>query len=455
MTQNRQKPESLFSARRLRVVLLTASIPAIALVFVIAAFVWAGPRQSHETAFAGLDRQSVDPNEINSNSSVSAIEDLSSQPLAEVLPARVSAPEPIDPPAMLHERATAIETPIEAEVLAAPAALEERPAPTTEAPTVEVQEARVAPSQAAATSAEIPVIKSLPAAVAKQLDSQAFSTPATIDALHAIQPPTTEAAALPEAAQTRADSPAGSSSLGARPISELLTELASMAVVPLPEPEAASAASAVTTEAETPPPEEALAVADEPAPPPAPDPVRRPAPAPAAPAPRLPAPIPTVSRIAQAPVAVAPPPAPAPAVAPPAAPVTTGLGGAEQQMLAMHNSERARAGLPPLALDATLMSIARRRATDMASRGYFSHVSPTGETAGTLVNASGLGYRLAAENIARNDYPDASSASAAMSGFMGSPTHRANVMNPALTRVGIAVVVSGSWKYYAVEFLQP
>ena len=138
------------------------------------------------------------------------------------------------------------------------------------------------------------------------------------------------------------------------------------------------------------------------------------------------------------------------APAPPAAAVS--LPGLAGQLLAGHNQARASAGVAALSVDSTLTAVAQERANDMAARNYFSHTSPTGETAFTIMARYGMGNGLAAENIARNNYPDSQSAGTAMTGFMNSPGHRYNVMDPALTRVGIGVAYSGSMKYYAVVF---
>lgn len=122
-------------------------------------------------------------------------------------------------------------------------------------------------------------------------------------------------------------------------------------------------------------------------------------------------------------------------------------------MFNAHNVERANAGLGALQLDATLTQIARTRAQDMASKGYFSHTSPTGQTAFSLLTASGYSYSLAGENLARNNYPDGQSVSVAMTGFMNSPSHRENVLEPTFTRVGIGMAVgTDGLKYYAVVF---
>jgi uncharacterized protein YkwD len=144
-----------------------------------------------------------------------------------------------------------------------------------------------------------------------------------------------------------------------------------------------------------------------------------------------------------------PPPAP-----PPAAPAN--LGGLESAMLASHDQERAKANLPAFTVDGTLTQIARQRAQDMASRNYFSHTSPTGQTAFTLLNASGYGYALAGENLARNNYPESQTVSVAMQAFMASQAHRVNVLEAKFTRIGIGMAVGADgMKYFAVVFAQP
>src|SRR4030065_341405 len=67
--------------------------------------------------------------------------------------------------------------------------------------------------------------------------------------------------------------------------------------------------------------------------------------------------------------------APARGPAPSVDPATVEAG-----IVAGINAQRAAAGLPSLQLDPDLVMVARERANDMAQRGYFSHVSPTGET---------------------------------------------------------------------------
>ncbi len=122
-------------------------------------------------------------------------------------------------------------------------------------------------------------------------------------------------------------------------------------------------------------------------------------------------------------------------------------------MYSAHNSQRAAAGLGALALDPTLEAIARQRAQDMAANGYFSHTSPSGATAFTLMAQYGYRYGVAGENIARNNYPDSQSADTAMSGFMASPSHRENILDGQFRYVGVGVAFGADgMKYFAVEF---
>jgi uncharacterized protein YkwD len=91
----------------------------------------------------------------------------------------------------------------------------------------------------------------------------------------------------------------------------------------------------------------------------------------------------------------------------------------------------------------------------MAAKGYFAHSSPTGETAFSVMGRLGISYGLAGENLARNNYSDAQSVDVAVSGFMSSATHRANVLEARFTRVGIAVAYAGDMKYFVVVYSGP
>jgi len=171
--------------------------------------------------------------------------------------------------------------------------------------------------------------------------------------------------------------------------------------------------------------------------------------------PEPPTPVPPTAVPARAPArptSPPPPPAPTTAPAPPAAPAVA-LTAMEQQMFTLHNVERANAGLGQLRLDPVLEAIARQRAQDMAAKNYFSHTSPTGETAFSIMASYGYTYSIAGENIARNNYPDDQSVQTAMTGFMNSPSHRQNILDSRFVYVGVGMAFGpDGMKYFAVVF---
>lgn len=115
------------------------------------------------------------------------------------------------------------------------------------------------------------------------------------------------------------------------------------------------------------------------------------------------------------------------------------------------NEARTGAGLPPLARDERLDEVARARAADLVERGYFAHVAPDGGTAFTELQSRGIRYGLAGENLARNTYPEGDAARVALEGWLASPGHRANVLEPRFVRVGVAVTrANTTWVIVAV-----
>ena len=148
-----------------------------------------------------------------------------------------------------------------------------------------------------------------------------------------------------------------------------------------------------------------------------------------------------------------PPPAPTEAPAPPQAP-SVALTGFEADVLAGVNRERIAAGLGALQIDATLVAVARERSNDMAQNNYFSHVSPTGETAFTIMDRYGVPYSWAGENLARNNYSDAESVAIAMRDWMASQGHRDNMLNSNYGYIGVGSAVDGAgMKYFTVVFV--
>lgn len=108
----------------------------------------------------------------------------------------------------------------------------------------------------------------------------------------------------------------------------------------------------------------------------------------------------------------------------------------EADLLALTNEARLEQGLGSLAPDEGLAQAARHHAAEMAALGYFSHTSPEPENA-TLsrrVARSGSFIATLGENLAL--VGETGTAQATTTGWLDSPGHRANLLNPTFTHVG-------------------
>lgn len=116
-------------------------------------------------------------------------------------------------------------------------------------------------------------------------------------------------------------------------------------------------------------------------------------------------------------------------------PVTSAVE-AEARMLELVNRDRAEHGLPPLQAAADVAEVARAHSREMHATGLVAHVSPTTGSAADRVRAADIATALVLENIAR-----AYGVAEAQAGLMNSPGHRANVLSPHATHIGIGIVL--------------
>jgi len=105
----------------------------------------------------------------------------------------------------------------------------------------------------------------------------------------------------------------------------------------------------------------------------------------------------------------------------------------ETEVIALTNAERANHGCAPLAYNPRLTAAAQGHSRDMAINDYFSHYSLDGRTPWDRIRATGYDYDRAAENIAAGYGSPAS----VVAGWMTSSGHRANILNCALTEIGV------------------
>ena len=113
-----------------------------------------------------------------------------------------------------------------------------------------------------------------------------------------------------------------------------------------------------------------------------------------------------------------------------------------ERVVELVNQERAKEGLAPLTVNksAEAAALVRARETEKS----FSHTRPNGSSFSTALTEQGVSYRSAGENIAWGQ----KTPEQVMQGWMNSSGHRANIMNPRFTSIGVGYYRSASGTNY-------
>ncbi len=115
------------------------------------------------------------------------------------------------------------------------------------------------------------------------------------------------------------------------------------------------------------------------------------------------------------------------------------------------NEDRTRNGVTTLVYDPLLAQAAQLKAEDMAAKGYFAHVDPSGNAPWYWFESVGYQYSYAGENLAV-DFTDSEDVEEA---WMNSPTHRANIVKPQYSHIGIGTaegMYEGEKTTFVVQF---
>ena len=135
----------------------------------------------------------------------------------------------------------------------------------------------------------------------------------------------------------------------------------------------------------------------------------------------------------------------------------------ERRIFQLTNEARRKNGLPSLDSDNDLAAKARAKSDDMLINKYFSHTSPEGKTIKDRFQeekpASFQTISRVGENIymgSRFDYSGDIKTQARMivDGWMTSPGHRRNVLDPNYTRLGVGVAAKDKMCYATQIFAQ-
>lgn len=114
----------------------------------------------------------------------------------------------------------------------------------------------------------------------------------------------------------------------------------------------------------------------------------------------------------------------------------------EEQVLVLVNEARGTArscggqsfgATDPLRMEGRLRCAARVHSLDMATRGYFDHNNPEGESPFDRMGRAGYEFRAAGENIAAGQ----PTPEAVVSGWLDSPGHCSNIMSPDFQEIGV------------------
>ncbi|MBU0709006.1 hypothetical protein KJ596_04675 [Patescibacteria group bacterium] len=108
----------------------------------------------------------------------------------------------------------------------------------------------------------------------------------------------------------------------------------------------------------------------------------------------------------------------------------------QQDFFTFINQERATAKLPSLTQSQSLNRAAELKAQHMFNQNYWAHVAPDGTTPWDFFESVDYNYSHAGENLAK----DFNTTSGVVAGWMGSSSHRSNVLNSNFKEMGIAVV---------------
>jgi hypothetical protein len=116
-------------------------------------------------------------------------------------------------------------------------------------------------------------------------------------------------------------------------------------------------------------------------------------------------------------------------------------------LLSETNKRRAQENLKPLTHSDTLDAAAQAKADDMGKNNYWSHITPDGREPWDFMDKAGYHYSKAAENLAYGF----DNSNSTLNGWMNSPGHRANVMDPDLREVGFGMMNVANYQGHGPE----
>jgi uncharacterized protein YkwD len=125
-------------------------------------------------------------------------------------------------------------------------------------------------------------------------------------------------------------------------------------------------------------------------------------------------------------------------------PLVVKTASPEEELRLLINAERTSRGLAPLALDALLAQVAEAHSQDMINRDFFDHINPDGLDPGDRLDNAGYAASTWGETLgAGYTTPEIM-----LNGWLNSSGHRAILLSPNFTEIGLGYVTGGDYGHY-------
>ncbi len=126
----------------------------------------------------------------------------------------------------------------------------------------------------------------------------------------------------------------------------------------------------------------------------------------------------------------------------------------EARSLELVNDARAAAGVPPMSLSEAVAAVARAHSVRMRDEGFFGHMGSDHLGLTARLQAAGIAFHGAAENLARTT-GIADPAGFAHTELMASEEHREHILGPDYRLAGVGVARAGDTFWLTQIFIQP
>lgn len=118
------------------------------------------------------------------------------------------------------------------------------------------------------------------------------------------------------------------------------------------------------------------------------------------------------------------------------------------------NAVRANQGVPSLTLEEAISQVAREHSRNMRDHGFFGHENQDGQGLKQRLNAAGISYAAASENLVTvTNAPDP--ADVAFDLLVGSSEHEKNILDPKFKQLGVGAAQSGDTYWVTQIFIRP